>query len=482
MKTIHHIFLLSTILVFASCGESKPTDESVETAKNDQPVSDCSNAPASWFTQVNGKRATPAPNEGPTSVFANNATVTNCDFQRWSWQKFLWLTNPTGAKGRPFFLETMTQVTSIGATIAKGGDVILTDTAQASGHSDVLRTPSGSTVYYSILVNDQLYSTVKKYAPIAKKDPTKVKGVTFPVGSLEMKTSWVDASTLGANASKYYITDGKINGVPKKVALLGIHVVGVVENHPEFIWATFEHDDLAATYNWAGATPTTDNFPVTSPNTAYPLFAQGAQATLANITSGNGIYTNIFSLYKYGTPIQIEQKGKFNVRVYMPTSQASGYQNFINIDGLNKSVKNQLNDVWKNYFMNGSLWINTGGYVGTPAQAALLDSLGGDLSNSSPGKLPRGSVAAYNITMESYVQAGFAPTSIHGLAVTDLVNCFTCHNTTSFPSDGFNSPLQISHVFNGYLGNLKGLTKEQVKQRHVEAFRANAILNRVRKQ
>lgn len=480
MKTIQHLIFFSTLLFFASCGETTPTEESVETAKNDQPVSDCSTAPASWFAQANGKRATPAPNEGPTSVFANNATVTNCDFQRWSWQKFLWLTNPTGTKGRPFFLETMTQVTSLGATIAKGGDVILTDTAQASGLTDVLRTPSGATIYYSILVNDTLYETIKTYAPRAKRDPKSIDGVTFPVGSLEMKTSWVDASALDTNASKYYVTDGKINGVPKKVALLGIHVVGVVENHPEFIWATFEHDDLAAKYDWSGATPSSDNFPVTSPNTAYPLFAQGAQATLANITSGNGIYTNIFSLYKYGTPIQIEQKGKFNARVYMPTSQASGYQNFNNIDGLNKSVKRQLTDVWKNYFLNGSLWINTGGYVGTPAQAALLDSLGGDLSNSSPGKLPRGSVAAYNITMESYVQAGFGPTSIHGITVDNLVNCFTCHNSTTFPSDGNTSPLQISHVFNGYLGNLKGLTKEQVKANHIQAVRAQAILKATR--
>jgi hypothetical protein len=478
MKTIQHILFFSTLLIFASCDETPATevDESLKMAESDEPVSDCSTAPTVWFKMVNGVRVTPAPNEGPTSVFANNATVTNCDFQRWSWQKFLWLTNETN--GRPFFIDNLTQVTSIGGTIAKGGDVILTDTAQASGSTDVLRTPSGSTVYYSILVNDQLFATVKKFAPLAKKNPKSIQGVTFPVGSLEMKTSWLNAKALGADSSSYYIMNGKINGVNARVALLGIHVVGVVENHPEFIWATFEHDDLAAMYDWSGATPTTDNFPVTSPNKAYPLFAKGAQATIENITSGNGIYTDVFSLYKYGTPIQIEKKGKFDVRLYMPTSQTNGYENFNNIDGLNKSVKKQLTGVWKNYFMNGSLWINTEGYVGTPAQAALLDSLGHDLSNSNPGKLPRGSVAAYNITMETYVQAGFAPTTVHGVTVNDLVNCFFCHSASH---GGNTSPLQISHFFNGYLGNLNGLTKEQVKARHVEAFRAKAILNSVKK-
>ena len=29
------------------------------------------------------------------------------------------------------------------------------------------------------------------------------------------------------------------------VALIGLHVVGVVEDHPEFVWATFEHEDNA---------------------------------------------------------------------------------------------------------------------------------------------------------------------------------------------------------------------------------------------
>jgi len=28
-----------------------------------------------------------------------------------------------------------------------------------------------------------------------------------------------------------------------KMALVGMHVVGVVEHHPEFVWATFEHVD-----------------------------------------------------------------------------------------------------------------------------------------------------------------------------------------------------------------------------------------------
>jgi hypothetical protein len=66
--------------------------------------------------------------------------------------------------------------------------------------------------------------------------------------------------------------------------------------------------------------------------------------------------------------------------------------------------------------------------------------------------------------METYVQVGFKPTSIHGNTVSSLVNCFSCHNTSHKNNL---SPLNISHVFTGYVGNLKGLNKKQIKQEHV---------------
>jgi hypothetical protein len=111
------------------------------------------------------------------------------------------------------------------------------------------------------------------------------------------------------------------------------------------------------------------------------------------------------------------------------------------------------------------LWINTAGYNSTPAQAALLDSLSYNLSNSSPGDLTRGSTAAYNITMETYVQVGFGPSSIHGNTVDNLVNCFSCHNASNNSAE---SPLFISHVFTGYVQNLQGLNRKQIKDAHVK--------------
>jgi hypothetical protein len=252
------------------------------------------------------------------------------------------------------------------------------------------------------------------------------------------------------------------------VALLGMHVVGVVENHPEFVWATFEHENLAPAYDWSKATPSTDA-PVTS-TVDYPFFNKSSTASVKNITSKNGIYTDVFSVYKYGVPVEKGMKGSANVQLYMKTSQ-NGSENLGNIRTINQSVKSQLKGVWNNYFYNGSIWINTAGYVGPQAQAALLDSLSYKLSNSQPGKLTRGSVAAYNITMETYVQVGFTPTSIHGTTVDNLVNCFSCHNTYNSTSTGSNlSPLFISHIFKGYVKSLQGLNTKQIKQAHADEF------------
>ena len=469
MKPIKSIVLFIALITVYACKKEVKQDVVNNTLSEyvaipDIEYSDCS-ASSSWFTMVNNERRTPAPNEGATSVFANNKTVTNCNFHQWSWQKFLWLTNEYD--GRPMFLDSLNQVTSTGIKYPKSETIVLTDDGQATDATDILKTPNfasgdpaSTTVYYAIYMDDISYNTMIKYGPIAKTDPESVKNVAFPVGALELKTSWVAVSGL-KDASTYFVTDALINNVLTKVALLGMHVVGVVENHPEFVWATFEHDALAPYYDWSKSTPTTDAS-VTSP-VDYPLFNKSNTATVKNITSQNGIYTDVFSVYKYGTPVQIQNIDNGYVQTYMETSQ-KGSENFNNIRTINRSVKEQLSGVFNNYFYNGSLWINTINHEGIEAQTALLDSLGGSLHNSKPGDLTRGSVSTYNITMETYAQVGFQSQTIHETSSADLFNCFVCHSPSH---DKRSTPLNISHIFTGYIDNLNGLTKTEIKKKHV---------------
>lgn len=469
---IKHLFPVAVLATIIACnGTTQKTEETSGDEVYAATTSTTCTAPSSWFQQVGGTRHTPAPQEGPNSPFANNATVTNCDFHKWSWQKFLWLTNDVN--GQPLFLDSLTEVSSSGQIVDHSNGIILTSVAQASGTNDTLRTPDytggkppSTTVYSGIFVNDLLYNTMTTYAPIAKDNPDSVKHMTFPVGALELKTTWIDTGGL-ADTNGYFITKGIVDGTTTRVALLGIHVVGIVENHPEFVWATFEHDGLVPAYDWAQATPTTDA-PVTS-STDYPFFNKAETASITNITTNgntgsinNG--TDVFYVYQYGTPVEKVASGSGSTKEFMATSQ-NGSENFNNIDSINTSVKSQLTGVWNNYFYNGSIWINTEGYVGTTAQAELLDSLSYHMSDSDTGDLTRGSVACYNITMETYVQVGFGTSSIHAVGVDSLANCLSCHNTSS----GNNlSPLYISHVFTGYEASLTGLNAKEIKQQHVD--------------
>lgn len=449
------------LLVMTACENPKEKKVTLETenyAVNTTASDSLCLADSVWFSinPSTGKRRTSAPKEGSSSVFGNNATVSNCDFHRWSWQKFLWLTNDVS--GNPLFIDSLIQVDQHAVPVTKNGKkIILTANDQSQATGDTLRSnksfnanDSSYTIYYSIHADSSLYESIQYFAPM---DPNNYKDSTFPVGALEVKIAWVNADAID-DLSTYFVTDGQIEGQDVQIALLGMHVTGVVYNHPEFVWATFEHQDLVPYYNW-DSTTTTD-IPVTSATNKL-LFDSTAVGTISNITSGNDS-SNVFAVNRYGVP---RQAGN----TFLLTSQSEP-ENYNNIDMINNSVHAQLTDIWNNYFYNGSIWINTENYSYPTEQAQLLDSLSGSLSSSTQGDLTRGSVAAYNITMETYEQLGFSPTSIHGQNVQSLGNCFSCHNAYS------GSPLNISHIFNGAVDKTNSLTIPQTKQKHLNDIKA----------
>jgi hypothetical protein len=95
--------------------------------------------------------------------------------------------------------------------------------------------------------------TQKYFGPLnyAKAAPT----LTYPLGATVFKTSWRILGA-GENPTDAYSTtatidllqsDGKGGLQPSgktqdnvRVALVGVHVVGTIQGHPEFAWATFE--------------------------------------------------------------------------------------------------------------------------------------------------------------------------------------------------------------------------------------------------
>lgn len=324
-------------------------------------------------------------------------------------------------------------------------------------------------------MNDLMYQNGRTFAKeLASGKLPHTNETAFPVGSFEMKVAWVPVNAIASSKqSNYYITtaslsaDGGKTFTNTQVALIGMHIVGVVENHPEFIWATFEHEDLSPNYDWAANSATAAEDML--------VFKKGSVTGIDGIrfnTTTKLGYTpyQVFDLFQYGVP-------RNSGGGFMATSQQEPL-NFNNVNGINNCVHGQLDDVWKNYFYNGSIWLNMDGLT-TQQQAHLIDSLGYSIANAAPGSAARGSLNCANVTMESFTQT--FQSDISTINVSNLANCFSCHSGVSYVNDSlqYYSPLYLSHTFKDYLGTIKGKTIQQVES--LKAKEESIIMQRLAK-
>ena len=457
-----------------------------------------------------------APPDG--STFDDSTT---CDFYKWGQQMFMWLTSAIPKDGyvldspeiftvQPAAdgMRTMVQNSGDSASMvsvrsAKTGDDI-GELAQA-GSDGVLVSQQGSLVYYGISVNNLMAyfatgirndaptltamtdfpfsqsnaETVKKYADanISKQDTSDFDKTL----SMEMKTSWVDASTLveGTEAD-YVIIDAVVpnyiaNGnntvmsldktnptAQKKLALVGIHVVGTVKGHPEFVWATFEHINNAPNNDYyylqkatSGTAGTLTKQPFSAAGTY--LFANGAaQPATANVAcavqvsgsqAGKSPYTglnagdlvaispmsaaNPFSAdpVTAGGPLAcpegIAPSNTVRMHPWGGLPNTATAENNSMLISLYTSVAKYLktSDVRNNYVQIGGIWTNRP----TGATAAPIPNQ----ADFTMADL-RGSLNLYNSTMETYTWEA-SP------------NCFSCHSLS--PGDNSFVAFGLSHIF-----------------------------------
>ncbi|AXG72273.1 hypothetical protein KORDIASMS9_04542 [Kordia sp. SMS9] len=419
-----------------------------------------------WFPHTQ----TPAPAEGANSPFAAKET-TNCIFHQWSWQKFLWLTVPDDtAEKTPFFLRdaSIKQVDPYmkPVTVSSGTTVALfTSEAEQAGSSAILETNpnfnangTAGTVLYAIYMNDTMFNAATTFAKGLSDGSIPASNTeAFPVGSFELKTSWVSTAVIPeTELANYYTTKATLDGNSIEVALLGMHVVGVVENHPEFIWATFEHVSMAPAFDWTKGTASAD--------TQKLLFKEGSVSDISGITWTGVSTAEEYTLFEYGVP-RIE--GSDPTKNFMTTSQPEP-ENYNHISEINACVSDLLTDVWINYAYDGSIWINTDGL--TPAQQIdTIKTKGYGLGSATPGSVARGSLNSANVSMETYTQT-FEP-SLSAIDASNLTNCLSCHNAPSFSDPSNTSALYISHVFDGYLQKQQGSSTEEVKKMKVDEFK-----------
>ena len=459
------MLLAILFLCFASCKEENKTPEiKKETTYNlatevEAPCLSQSN----WFPHSQ----TPAPEEGKGSPFDVSET-TNCIFHQWSWQKFLWITKPDGDS--PLFLnqQQIIQVADNMTVVAQQEDakVVLVDIEQAGSANGVLKTnPEYNatvnqeyTVHYSIHASEVMLTAANQFkADLATGVLKENNFATFPVGSLELKASWVNVDAIPLSKRTNYFTtmsalsnDGGKTFTNTIVALLGMHVVGVVENHPEFIWATFEHNDIAPNYDWKANEANTA--------TEKLLFSKGSTTGIDGITYVKGVGPKTahktFDLFQYGIPLDSTGNPM--------TASQSEPKNLNNIKEINKSVASNLKDVWANYFYNGSIWLDTDN-MNAQQQAELIVSLAKTFKTGSAvvGSKTRGSLNNSNVSMETFTQT--FQDDISEINVSNLANCFSCHSGANFSTTTSYSPIYLSHIFDAYIkSENEGKTKKEI--------------------
>jgi hypothetical protein len=358
---------------------------------------------------------------------------------------------------------------------------------------NVLMAQTGSLVYYATMVNDVFAyfltgvkngnitpsgATTTDDGEIIGQFPTiqtpelddinhfaATQGVTLPhpnALTLEIKTSWVEASTLN-NPNDHIKVSGFIpsydattpnqwtpNGSKLvQLALVGMHVVGSTKGHPEMIWATFEHfgNTPLATYTYnstAGTTTvnqnTTGSWLFSSSGSTGPfncaLLNLDPRGNIIPVTAPAGSMCPSGSLV---APVKsksdtLRQKAWGEASDDQPPIDGTATASNTEIISINHSILGDRStsggapglmpagDVRGNYYLVGATWTA----FGTSPTTGSSNQVGtSKLSNS---------------TMETYDQGSDTTKST-------TLNCFDCHRDLHGPSTNSLATTAVSHIF-----------------------------------
>jgi hypothetical protein len=404
----------------------------------------------------------------------------NCDFYKWSERMFLWMTSTSDNKNifespefysvspkkiigndtiRELIPHRSGQLLRAIANVDKSGSII-SEEGQAT--DDVLMDRNESLVYYISMVNDvyaEFLTAVKNKKMSGNSFPTtkadrdrifnyaKANGITLKnpnTLAIEIKTSWVDVSKL-KNSDEYITIDAiiptykkknnklwEIEGEKKaKLALIGIHIVGSANGHPEMIWATFEHKKNTpnASYQYLNNKDITITVEPDknkdwllnenlndSANISHMTFSDDKIVAKKNreISASNTLRTK-----PWGSSIDV----KPNPEDSSPAASNS------EIIAINNSIINKLKgkDIRKNYIFIGATWTQNGTAPNGYSYNPNIDSL-------KVSGVAIGASQLANSTMETYVQ--------NGDKYNPFGSCFSCHSANKSLQ-----PSNLSHVF-----------------------------------
>lgn len=431
--------------------------------------------------------ATAAPTTSYDKPKSHGEQGGDCPFYQAAWQTFLYVATP-GSDGRPAF----TSFPNIESTF---GEAFLPATAQVrtqksallsllprarkgpnedfspnagieqAGLRQILVDQAGNPVFYSVHFNDEMARFFRD------KGLTTAAGIrgapadlTFPRGVVELKAAWriVDSAsppsdyiTVKAMVPALSIVNGAVkidaNATPREVtvALLALHVVFVMEGHPEFIWSTFEHVDASGRLNNAPAAP---NNPASTPGASvidatqdYALYRKGTAAQDGNQQIEDAGVAAAFDVktQTFGTA------ARSSVFRAFPASKSLDAVEDGDVTALNDDIARQFkattlasNDKRGNYKLVGAVWMeNPARDFKTNIRIVNADGVSPD----DPLAMVAGEDRLSSTSMESFTQ-------------TSDFHCFKCHDTRHVTEVAPFPPLDakqinVSHITSMYLRN-----------------------------
>jgi hypothetical protein len=408
-----------------------------------------------------------APNYAFPTKDTQSLSAPDCNFHQWSWEAFVWATalikdsssatvprfmtlatpadlldNDATAgepKARPLTLAARSNTFHGAAGFSEGAGAIV----EADGN--MLVGQNGFPIYASVHMNPSYFNTARKNLIATGGYQSQPADSYFDVGAAVFKATWLRLDTGQAPPAGSYTTQAQVpvletrvtpglvtiqpvagKFVTVTVALVGLHVVGQTDNHPEFLWGTFEHklNSPATPDNTFKPSPTrkdSKSYTLYKANTPFSEVNNAANPTSPPILRLDDATQKLTPV----TNVVLEnQTGGEN--------QPNGVGNVIAITAEAQSAVVKMGapqSVFANYNLIGTVWMAPNSYTVKSDQTSAF-----------------GSVDLANATAETFFQ------NANNTPISGVVNCFFCHNAGSYsfqpppPAQLTNRLIAISHV------------------------------------
>ncbi|HET6280879.1 MAG TPA: hypothetical protein VFH73_07935 [Polyangia bacterium] len=400
-----------------------------------------------------------------------------CQFYQQSWQEFLIATQPD-ATGKPAFLGWNTIENTFGAGAGQPTPaipVLIAGVTQAGGRQIVI-DQNGHALYFGIHMNPAFVKFVND-AHLTSADQIKRAanlGIHFTTTSaiVETKEAWQIIPDVNPPQAANFITtqamvptlsvdpmlgvvahDDQLRMVT--VALVAIHIVHTIPDHPEFIWSTFQHANR--TTGVTDVAPSASDLPTVAGNTIVPnanhiLFRAGTAMNAAN----RGVFAPVLN-----AATQTFTTAPTSIYRLFPGSKSTDPAVDDDVAATNDSMTTRFNtaprpganDRRPNYRLVGAVWQDLPGTTFTVNRVLVNDQNDPDIilnGSDSTHSITGGEERLSSTAMESFTQGEAS-----------FPNCFHCHDTRATAGNGvpqarnLTSPvvmqpglINVSHIFN----------------------------------